>query len=277
MKSVRKIMLSSGATALGWILKRASVQTMIFNAIRLNRSEIRNLVSDEDMKFLGYCFSRRARSRSQIMQDLWVCFELREKRGGFFVEFGATNGLKNSNTWLLETQLGWQGILAEPNPVWHADLTANRTAHIDHRCVSSASGEMVTFITTNDVDPELSAIADFSGGDHFSDVRQQGERIQVATISLKGLLDEYGAPAEIDYISIDTEGSELEILTNYDFSRRFKLISVEQNKKTEAGIQALLERHGYVRVFEQFSQWDGWYVSEELRRGMTAEIVAPES
>ncbi|WP_213500134.1 hypothetical protein [Novosphingobium decolorationis] len=54
--------------------------------------------------------ARCERSKSQIMQGLWVCYELGEKREGFFVEFGATNGLKNSNTWLLEHELS--GIAA---------------------------------------------------------------------------------------------------------------------------------------------------------------------
>ena len=51
------------------------------------------------------------------MQDLWVCYELGEKRDGFFVEFGATNGVKNSNTWLLETKLGWKGILGRTKSI----------------------------------------------------------------------------------------------------------------------------------------------------------------
>jgi len=211
------------------------------------------------------------------MQDLWVCFELSEKRGGFFVEFGSTNGLKNSNTWLLEKKLGWNGILAEPNPIWHADLATNRTASIEHKCVSSKSNEIVTFIATDESDPELSAIADFSKGDHFSDLRSQGKHIQVETISLDDLLEKYQAPPVVDYLSIDTEGSELDILSAYSFDRKFDLISVENNRKTEKAIQKLLESKGYKRVFEQFSQWDGWYVSDRLRDGRKIEIAAPSS
>ncbi|UIY31069.1 FkbM family methyltransferase [Neorhizobium galegae] len=90
------------------------------------------------------------------------------------------------------------------------------------------------------------------------------------------MLDKYDAPREIDYISIDTEGSELDILSAFDFSRRrFSLISVEQNSKTEKGIEELLRRNGYTRVFPQFSQWDGWYVSSELRSAAPFEIAAP--
>ncbi|WP_431323459.1 FkbM family methyltransferase [Rhizobium sp. YTU87027] len=254
-----------------------NLQKAVFNAIRLNRPEVADIILDDDLKFVGYCLSRRAWSRAQILQDLWVCYELSEKRDGFFVEFGSTNGLKNSNTWLLEKKFGWTGILAEPNPIWHAELAANRNASIDHRCVSSQSHNRVTFLATDDIDPELSSIADFSQGDHFSEVRRKGKQIQVETISLGDLLEAYRAPAVVDYLSIDTEGSELDILSAYSFERTFELISVENNPKTEAAMQKLLESRGYLRVFEHFSQWDGWYVSARRRDGRKNEIVAPAS
>lgn len=276
MIDIRKSAMSTAARLFSRIISNNRTQAAIFNAIRLNRPEASGLIADDDVRFLSYCLSRRARSRSQIMQDLWVCFELGEKRDGFFVEFGATNGLTNSNTWFLEHGLGWTGILAEPNPVWHEDLAVNRQARIEHRCVSSTSGETVTFIATDDSDPELSAIADFSRGDHFAGVREKGRRIQVETISLDDLLDQYDAPAEIDYISIDTEGSEYDILSAYSFKRRFRLISVENNRQTERGIQTLLESKGYRRVFGQFSQWDGWYVSGDLPHS-DEPIYAPSS
>lgn len=211
------------------------------------------------------------------MQDLWVCFELSEMRNGYFVEFGATNGTKNSNTWLLERDLGWKGILAEPNPLWHRDLAGSRTAHIEHRCVSSTSGESVAFMTTNDTDPELSGIAGFADGDHFAQTRSKGERIDVETVSLDDLLQKYRAPPVIDYLSIDTEGSELAILSSYSFKHRFRTISVESNAKNDEAIHKLLISQGYVRVFKTFSQWDSWYVAAELRERKSAAIVAPDS
>lgn len=277
MFGARKFAVSSIAAVCNRFHHNKSIQKMIFNAIRLNRPQISNIILNEDIRFVSYCLSRRDWSRAQIMQDLWVCFELAEKRNGFFVEFGSTNGLKNSNTWLLEKKFGWNGILAEPNPLWHADLAANRTAFIEHKCVSSKSDDTVTFITTDESDPELSSIVDFSEGDHFSDLRSRGQHIQVDTISLDDLLEKYQAPPLVDYLSIDTEGSELDILSAYSFDRKFDLISVENNRKTESAIQKLLESKGYKRVFEQFSQWDGWYVSGRFRDGKKIEITAPAS
>jgi len=196
-----------------------------------------------------------------------VCYQLGEKRRGFFVEFGATDGVVNSNTWLLEKKYGWKGILAEPNPLWRARLASHRDSAIDCRCVHASSGKKVSFLTTDASDPELSAIAEFSDGDHFAAVRASGTAIEIESVSLNDLLREHSAPVEIDYMSIDTEGSEYAILSNFDFSSHIvNLISVEQNRHTEAKIEALLASKGFDRVFREFSQWDGWYVRADRRR-----------
>jgi FkbM family methyltransferase len=255
--------------------KSSAFRRMLFNSIRLNRLETERFRKHEEYKFLSYVFLKRNESKSQILQDLWVCYELNEKREGFFVEFGATNGLVNSNTWLLEKKLQWKGILAEPNPFWHSLLSVNRSSAIDHRCVHSGSGEMISFLATEDSDPELSSIAMFANGDHFAEVRARGAPIQVKTVSLNDLLMEHNAPTDIDYLSIDTEGSEYEILSRFDFARyRVRLISVEQNRNTETNIESLLRRHGFCRVFKEFSQWDGWYVQSVEQRHQRLELDA---
>lgn len=264
MRSIAKL----GVSALAYVAFRAaqsaSLRRMIFNAIRLRRPEVERFGRMDEIRFLAYCFVNRDRSRSQIFQDLWISYELGEKRGGFFVEFGATNGVTNSNTWLLEKEYGWQGILAEPNPFWHDALTQNRNSRKDRRCVSSSSGKKVRFLATNAVDPELSGVAEFASGDHFAAVRSEGEEIEVETVSLNQLLADCNAPRRIDYMSIDTEGSEYDILRSFDFSQyTIDLLTVEQNRQTEAAIEGLLTKHGYKRVFAEFSQWDGWYVHSQ--------------
>jgi hypothetical protein len=115
-------------------------------------------------------------------------------------------------------------------------------------------------------DPELSGMQAFADGDHFKCLREKGKTIQVQATSLNDLLLSHNAPTNIDYLSIDTEGSELDLLLSFDFERyRISLISVEQNPATEGPIQNLLKSKGYLRVYPQFSQWDGWYVSNELK------------
>ena len=100
------------------------------------------------------------KSRAQLKQDIFVLLETGFKCGGYFVEFGATNGVDLSNSWLLEKVFGWTGILAEPATIWHDDLKQNRTAIIETRCVWSQSGVTLDF-TMADA-PEFSTLSTFS-------------------------------------------------------------------------------------------------------------------
>ena len=209
---------------------------------------------DDFVQEVGY-------SRSQLMQDLFVLSELGERRGyGFFVEFGASDGISLSNSWLLEKRLGWNGILAEPARCWHESLTRNRTCAIDTDCVWSRSGEQLDF---DEVDAgEFSTLSDFAQADGHAQVRAAKRRYQVPTVSLNDLLRRHGAPAEPDYLSIDTEGSEFAILKELDFDRfNFKVITCEHNyTPMREQIHQLLEQAGYRRKHVELSRFDDWYV-----------------
>lgn len=200
----------------------------------------------------------QSRSRSQLGQDLWVLEKLNWKQGGFFVEFGATDGVLLSNTWLLEKSFQWEGICAEPNPKFFEKLQRNRNCYLSSACVHRISGEKMQFV-----------LADVYGGlvdharedDHLAKraaYEANGEVMQVETISLMDLLDRYNAPRIIDYLSIDTEGSEFTILEGIDWERyQFRCITVEHNYAAQRQqICSLLMANGY-ELHE--AQWDDWY------------------
>lgn len=227
-----------------------------------------NRQKDASIDLLMYCAANRGKSSAQLFQDLFVAWCHREKKRGFFVEFGATDGVNLSNSRLLETQFEWQGILAEPARCWHKALYENRKCRIDRRCVYDRTGLFVDF---NEVaTAELSTVNSFSDHDHHSGTRQNGTQYTVETVALEDLLRQHNAPRSIDYLSIDTEGSELRILEAFDFtSYRFGVITVEHNFTTNRELIAdLLARHGYVRVFTEFSHWDDWYVHEGMLSGL---------
>ncbi len=212
--------------------------------------------------FLAHCLERFPQSKAHLLQDLYVTYKLANKKGGFFVEFGATDGIFLSNTYYLEKNLGWQGVLAEPFPKWRDPLRSNRSAKIDYRCVWRESGKKLEFLAANRY-PELSSLKSFAANDLHADARLiDAETLIVETISLNDLLLEHAAPGMIDYLSIDTEGSEFDILDSFDFEKfKIRVITVEHNFKPEIreSIRRLLEAQGFVREFEMFSKADDWY------------------
>ena len=212
------------------------------------------------LTFARFLLDNAELSSSQNFQDIWVMYETHKKRNGFFVEFGATDGLHLSNTYALETELGWSGLLAEPNPVWHESLRRNRSAQICERCVLDELGRTVEFVAADQAD--LSTVAEFIDSGEYAAYRKQSKRMMVETISLHDLLQSYQAPNRIDYMSIDTEGSEYDIIKEFRFDAfDIGLISIEYNStENRRKIHDLLGGYGYVRRFAELSAADDWYV-----------------
>ena len=206
-------------------------------------------------------------SKSQLFQDLFVLEILNWKKRGYFVEFGATNGLDLSNTHLLEKEFFWTGILAEPGKNWHHQLRSNRDAYISEKCVWKTSGQMINF--NESVYPEFSTIDHLTHFDGIDISRSNRKRYFVETTTLLDLLTDANAPTIIDYLSIDTEGSEYEILKEFEFSKyQFAVITVEHNhNENEIKIDELLNKNGYSRVHREVSDFDGWYLHKTLEKG----------
>lgn len=207
------------------------------------------------------CVGDHWRSYSQYKQDMFVLTQLGFKRNGYFVEFGATNGLELSNTYILEKQLGWSGILAEPAKCWHEEIKIHRQCHIETDCVWKKTGEILKFNQVNSAN--VSTLDLFSSVvDGHQKARKRGTIYDVTTISLLDLLIKFNAPTKIDYLSIDTEGSEYEILSNFDFEKyQFKVITCAHNHTgAREKIFKLLTSKGYERKFANLSMCDDWYI-----------------
>ena len=214
----------------------------------------------EARQFLSFAFEHLAASKAQMLQDLFALHETGMKRGGYFVEFGAADGVRGSNSYLLESEFGWTGIVAEAARCWHSSLDSNRRCAVDHRCVADRTGDTLLFRECRE--PEVSTIDSCAGNDRFARVRRARARYPVTTVSLNDLLVEHGAPRGFDYLSVDTEGSELMILAAFDFGAwRPRVITVEHcHSPAREKLFDLLSSHGYRRKFEQLSQIEDWYV-----------------
>jgi FkbM family methyltransferase len=213
------------------------------------------------IKYLGL-------SRAQLAQDLFIMLELNYKTGGFFVEFGASDGVTLSNSYLLEKSFNWRGILAEPARMWHEALSNSRTTHFCKKAVWGKSGEILEF---EEYDlGELNTLKVSKHNDGNSKFRNANNLYNVETISLRDLLSTYHAPTNIDAIIIDTEGSEYEILKSFDlFEYQIKIFIIEHAYSTAAHlIDEILVKNGYERVHSRISQWDYWYINRQLSEGI---------
>ncbi len=194
-------------------------------------------------------------------QDRWVIEEVfHRKRGGYFVDLGAYDGYIASNTYVLERRFGWKGICIEAHPVLFKKLLRNRRCRCVQACVAAEEG---TAQFLEKASAWGGIVDQYPAGRRaqlmkFLRPRQllDGDNYRtmtVKTVPLASVLRENGAPRTIDYLSLDTEGSEYDILRTFPFDEfRFRAISVEHNRveRNRAAIRALLVKNGYRFVRE---------------------------
>lgn len=221
-------------------------------------------------RFIDY-FEKIENFQSQIYQDIFASFIVGDKYDKTFLEFGATNGLDISNSYTLESSFGWKGVLSEPSPQWHEALKKNRkNSKIITKCIWKETGKKLDFFMSDF--GSLSTIKDFVENDKISiptntEMRlKSGKTISVETISLNDVIKEYFNSICPSYISIDTEGSEHEILKAFDLDNfRPKVFTIEHNHtENETKIDEHLITNGYVRIFRKLTTFDAWYIPSEI-------------
>lgn len=200
-------------------------------------------------KIIKYLFARYFFSLSQAGQDVWVYGEVfSKKRNGFFIDIGAYDGINLSNTYILEKRYGWEGICIEANPSLFQKLKKVRSSKSLNICLGE-EGDDVYFLPKG----EKGRIVSMEEAERFL-----GEKcIVLRTRSLTRVLEEYNAPREIDYLSIDVEGAEDIILTDFNFNRYdIRCITIERPSKS---MQSVLENNGYI-LMKKIPNLDYFYV-----------------
>jgi FkbM family methyltransferase len=228
--------------------------------LAMSHVRLQPLDRNDPWQFTAFAMGRAREAKGQLFQDLWALWVSGEKRGGYFVEVGAADGVKLSNTYYLETVAGWTGLLAEPNPRF-AEPLKRRSCQVSNLCVSSRTGQRLPFMAVGK--GELSRLAGINPGDGHEQRRLADfQEVEVETITLNDLLVRHDAPRRIDYLSVDTEGAELDILRAFDFDRwDVRAITVEHNfTPAREALHELLTANGYERRFPELSRFDDWYV-----------------
>jgi FkbM family methyltransferase len=177
---------------------------------------------------------------------------------GFYVDIGANDGRSSSNTYHLEKYQGWGGVLIEPIMHVHfrsreiRDLDRNQffccalvDQYYEYESVELIYSGLMT-VAHQDVSDLNSTEWSEMGGEFLA----RGERVQRTwseARTLDSVLQESKAPKIIDFLSVDTEGSEFSILKNFDFGKwEFRFIMIEST--LNSAVHLLLRDHNYKLV-----------------------------
>jgi FkbM family methyltransferase len=196
---------------------------------------------------------------SQADQDRWVVEQVfNYKTAGYFLDIGAFDGVRLSNTFYLERNLGWTGLCLEADPGTFPALKANRKCKCLNACVG-LPGQNVEF---------ASGLGPFSGSRKMSeeDATAGGAKMDVTTVSLAGILKEHNAPRVIDYISLDVEGMEYDVMQTFPFEEhRFLCATIE---RPGAALRDLLKDRGYLLVADTPGM-DAFYLHPDMAGSYT--------
>ncbi len=185
---------------------------------------------------------------------VWSFFD--NKTTGFFVDVGANHPFNWSQTWLLEKN-GWRGILVEPQEAYYELLRQERKNSVVWRAACSSprkQGEALLYRPNDNP-----GVATLQKNADDPDIRyDRSEKVQVVT--LDEILIKAGRPS-IDLLSLDVEGTELEVLEGFDIAQyRPKLILME-DKCQSPRKHFYLRRAGY--RFMRRTGFNNWYVPKE--------------
>ncbi len=205
-----------------------------------------------------------ANYHSQYQQDILLHENIfKTKKNGIFVEIGAYDGVLYSNSKFFEEQLGWTGICVEPNPEHFVSLKKNRPRSL---CINAAISETPGYARFQKVQSNtffvemLSGLLDKYDPQHLDRINREVaefggsiEIIDVPCLTLNSILETNNI-THIDYLSIDTEGGELEILKSIDFSRfSISVIEIENNYHSPE-FREFLQTKGFTLIDEKYDE-----------------------
>jgi FkbM family methyltransferase len=186
-------------------------------------------------------------------------------RDGFFIELGANDGYNQSNTYYFEAMRNWHGILIEPIPELYvqAKQLRKRSQVFNCACVSFDFPDDHVEMTYSNLGSLVNGAlkdnaAEITHVDTMSKMQQVTPYdLSVPVRTLTSILDECRVQTDIDLLSLDVEGFEVEVLSGLDFTRyRPRYMLIEARFKED--LDSFLARQNYAEV-DQLSFWDILY------------------
>ena len=204
---------------------------------------------------------------SQIGQDRFIDEFYNKKENGTFLDIGAHDGVSGSNSYFLEKIRNWNGICIEPQLEIFEKLKENRSCININCAVSNYNGE-TDFTYLDGYSNMLSGITEDYNQSHIQRINHEvynyGGNIQTYKVnvrSLQNILDENNI-YDIDFCSIDTEGTEFKIIQSIDFKKTNIKIFIIENNYSDTQIKDYLENNGY--VFYKKLEWDDVFIKKDI-------------
>jgi FkbM family methyltransferase len=188
---------------------------------------------------------------SQLGQDKYLNENIfKGKRNGAFFDIGAHDGISYSNSYFFEKELGWSGVCIEPQEVPFKKLEKNRICFCVNGCVYSKTSKF-KFVQVNGPSDMLSGLLETYDPRHHQRVKTvitslggSKEILEVEAYTLNDLCEKFNI-THIDFVSIDTEGSENAIVKSIDFNKITIDVFVIENNYNENNLQEYLILKGY--------------------------------
>lgn len=204
-------------------------------------------------------------NKNKILDQL---FERQHK--GIFIEVGGWDGYELSNTYFMEKMRDWTGILVEPIIVRAEEANKNRWCKVVNACVGKET-KQVDFCHIQGYSEMLSAIKDSYHPTYnnrvLSEIQQHGQHISVYPLdcyTINDLMDK-NTMKSADYLSLDTQSSELEVLQVYNVEKNpIKVIGLDTNSVNENEIKTWFAENGYVQYWKHGSADDYLFINHSL-------------
>ena len=234
----RVMLFGVGLPVIGLLLFMAGERRGVDRAVLLQRGE-----ADVVVRALA---AKYGPARNTDGLEEWIVRDFfHDRRGGIFVDVGANDYKHSSNTYYLETELGWSGLAIEPQTKYAEGYRRYRprTTLVPMIVIDHSEPDAILYVPTSGNKAIASVSRDFAESEGAS-----VEAIHVPAVSLDDLLDTTGT-TQIDYLSIDVELAEPLALAGFSIDRfKPRLVSIEAHEPVRQQILDYFARHDYVVI-----------------------------
>jgi len=206
----------------------------------------------------------------------------KNKKNGYFVEIGAVDGINFSQCYFFEKNLGWNGIAVEPQKQFNNKIKKNRK-QVCLNCIGDQE-KIVNF--TESTNCGLSGITNIllnheKTFENHKNGWRDGKTYNVKMITLIKLLKKFNAPRIIDYLALDCEGSEFNILKNFFINNNFYRINFIAVEVGRIDLIKLILENNYIELINPILPkykggnvtWEKYFIHKSLINTIDENLI----